>query len=81
LKAGARGIGEFYPISTNGDGLTIVGKDPAQRRYEIGLHEENMWAGSAGCIVIVNPNDWQAIRQELKAIAKTGVDKIKIEVV
>lgn len=48
------GIGEFYPISNTSDRRVIANKlDPNERRLDIGLHPENAYAGSAGCIVLL----------------------------
>jgi hypothetical protein len=69
-EAGAFGIGEFYPIDTQGDRLTI--RDPEnyrRKRMEIGLHEENGLPGSAGCIVIVYHSDWLLVREFLRSVA------------
>lgn len=41
----------FYMIGTNKGGSTIYGSH-GQRRTAIGLHLENNWPGSAGCIVL-----------------------------
>jgi hypothetical protein len=62
------GIGEFFPISNDvGDRHTITG--PAgQMRKHIGLHPENQWPGSAGCIVIVRRDDWARITDKLHAL-------------
>ncbi len=46
------GIGEFYPISNReGAKRVIWGKDGT--RQDIGLHPENKYPGSAGCIVLL----------------------------
>lgn len=79
-KAGEKGIGEAYPISSNGDGIHIWGEKREELRTEIMLHEENKRRGSAGCVVVVNPNDWANIQKELAAIAKKGYKMIRFEV-
>lgn len=50
LPTGA-GIGEFYPIGGAINPRVIQG-GVAQRRWDIGLHPENAYPGSAGCIVL-----------------------------
>lgn len=49
------GIGEFYPISS---GLMnrriIMAEDTGKVRMDIGLHPENAYPGSAGCIVLLH---------------------------
>lgn len=79
-KAGDAGIGEAYPISSNGDGMNIWGDKPNEHRSEIMLHEENKKRGSAGCVVVVNANDWANIQKELATIAKKGYTLIRFEV-
>lgn len=67
--AGVSGIGEFFPIDNMGDRLTI--RDPEnfrRKRLEIGLHEENGYAGSAGCIVIVYHSEWLRVRDFLRSL-------------
>lgn len=80
VKAGEKGIGEAFPISSNGDGMRIEGNKAGQLRTEIMLHEENKRRGSAGCIVVVNKNDWANIMRELEAIKKEGHKHIRLEV-
>lgn len=67
--AGVSGIGEFFPIDNQGDRYTIKGQHRGQKRLEIGLHEENSYAGSAGCIVVVYHSDWLRIRDFLRNIS------------
>lgn len=75
-KAGATGIGEFYPICNKGDRYTIIetpcpaGQKP-RIREEIGLHDENAIPGSAGCIVIVYESDFWRVSKLLQEIGKT----------
>ena len=48
------GIGLFFPISDSKDQVrTIKGADAREVRFDIGLHPENRWVGSAGCIVLL----------------------------
>lgn len=77
--AGKTGIGEFFPIDNQGDRRTIKELDVPEPRYrlEIGLHEENGYPGSAGCIVIVNNMDWKLIRDWLKGLK---LESIPLEV-
>lgn len=52
--AGATGIGEFWPISSqDGDDIFIWSLDGKQSRKVIGGHPENKFKGSAGCVVLV----------------------------
>lgn len=64
-KAGAKGIGEFYPIDNQGDRMTILSPAGSRKRTEIGLHEENIFKGSSGCIVIVSHQDWLKVQKVL----------------
>lgn len=65
-RAGRKGIGEFYPIGSY-DSYTIRNRMDTQKRTAIGLHEENMWDGSAGCIVVVKGEDWLMLTNYLKS--------------
>ena len=48
------GIGLFFPISDSKDQVrTIKGHHSLEVRFDIGLHPENKYAGSAGCIVLL----------------------------
>ncbi len=48
------GIGLFFPISDSTEQTkTIKGDDAREVRFDVGLHPENKWVGSAGCIVLV----------------------------
>ena len=87
---GERGIGEFYPCSTNGKDLEIwenqlgnpavpVGAN-TRRRTEIGIHGENSLPGSAGCIVIVDWDDFQIFRKTMKEIKGSGVTHVPLKV-
>jgi hypothetical protein len=85
LKAGATGIGEFYPIST-GDNPRLI-QDPAnpsQFRYDIGLHPENMLPGTLGCIgakVEDSPlwaNQWLRLSKFMAELHKQGIQYIDL---
>ena len=45
------GLGEFYPIGQAQNSRLITGPTQ-QERWDIGLHPENAYPGSAGCIVL-----------------------------
>jgi hypothetical protein len=48
------GIGLFFPISDSVEQRkTIKGYEVREVRFDMGLHPENKWVGSAGCIVLV----------------------------
>jgi hypothetical protein len=54
-RAGAKGIGEFYNISSTTDNRRIIANPGGiEKRWDIGLHAENSYPGSAGCIVLVD---------------------------
>lgn len=86
--AGSYGIGEFFPISSDDSKIYIredqcagwgphpVGVEP-RKRSEIGLHEENKWKGTAGCIAIVNTDDFDRIKAFLH---KLGVNLTDLEI-
>lgn len=51
--AGATGIGEFWPISSqDSDDVFIWSLDGKKFRKVIGGHPDNKWKGSAGCVVL-----------------------------
>lgn len=51
------GIGLFFPISDSTEQTkTIKGFFSREVRFDIGLHPENRWNGSAGCIVLLWDN-------------------------
>jgi len=58
----ASGIGEFWAISNSDDMRTIRGISKDFIRQDIGLHPENMYKGSAGCIVLVHDTADQIIQ-------------------
>lgn len=78
-KAGETGIGEFYPISSGENKRIIQGPRPELVRWDIGLHAENKWKGSAGCIVIVDTE--KAYREVFPWLRELGKTIEKIEVV
>ena len=79
-EAGATGIGEAYPIDTQADKMTVKEKNGKRIRTEIMVHQENKWAGSAGCIVIVNDDDWEAFKRLMAQLRMDGITKIPLEV-
>jgi hypothetical protein len=46
------GIGLFFPISTHPHNPQLI-EQGANRRWHVGLHPENAYPGSAGCIVLL----------------------------
>lgn len=57
------GIGRFYPICTDIANPMVI-RFPEGSRFAIGLHPENRWPGSAGCIVLLvnTPQRERAVR-------------------
>lgn len=80
MKPGKTGMGEFFPIDSEGDAYTIKGKGKGQIREEIGLHAENAIPGSLGCVVVLNQGHFDQISEYLKTKAKDGIKKVSIEV-
>lgn len=76
-RAGRRGVGEFFPIDNQGDRYTIKSKNGNLVRTEVGLHEENDWYGSEGCLVVVVSHEWIALSDYLRSL---NVDTIPLEV-
>lgn len=61
-----KGIGEFYPISSGEfDRNTISESNGNRKRLYVGLHPENAFAGSAGCIVLL----WDTPDKKAKMLA------------
>lgn len=79
VAAGKTGIGQFYPIGNDGGFYRI--KEGLKQRTAIGLHEENQWEGSAGCVVIVKHSDWLRVMSVLDQIAAEGITDIDFKVV
>ena len=48
----ASGIGLFFPISTHPSNPDLI-EQGKNRRWHVGLHPENAYPGSAGCIVLL----------------------------
>lgn len=78
-EAGATGIGEAYLISNRTGSVKIIGLN-GKERSEIMVHQENKRAGSAGCTVIVNDDDWEAFKRLMAQLRMNGVTKIPLEV-
>ena len=71
LDATGKEIGRFYPISSHlSDICKIYNKDKTAFRSDIGLHDENDIAGSAGCIVVVDNKEWRELVGWLKTQPK-----------
>lgn len=77
------GIGEFFSISTGENRNLIQGKLSGQARWNIGLHWENHYPGSAGCIVLQDSTDEQRanIRSLFKLLRTLGVPYIDLTVI
>jgi hypothetical protein len=52
-SAGQSGIGHFLNISSGLDNRRLILGPNGEMRDLIGLHPENKWIGSAGCIVLI----------------------------
>ncbi len=83
--AGQTGIGEFFRISSTHHNIMFI-DDPHsnRRRKAVGLHQENKWAGSRGCVVVVvdTPEqmaEWRALSAFLLELGET-YDYMPIEV-
>lgn len=80
-KAGAKGIGECFPMSNREELIQkgiIISDNGRYRRTEVCLHEENSYPGSAGCTVIVNR--WPDVLAYLTGLREQGYDAILFEV-
>lgn len=79
-RAGRTGIGEFFPISNvAGDRGLIQSVDKQSHRRDIGLHAENAYQGSAGCIVLVDVE--RAYAEVFPWLRKIGKEQHYIDLV
>lgn len=81
------GIGEFYPISSDPGNKRLIckkvndlGLTTQLERWDIGLHEENKYPGSAGCIVPVYSSNWDRIKEILHTLRSEGHKLISMRV-
>jgi hypothetical protein len=78
------GIGLFFPISDSLEQtLQIRGLKDRELREAIGLHPENKWDGSLGCIVLVwwkSKARIEKLFSWLQELNKQGVKAIELEV-
>lgn len=75
-SAGERGIGHFLNISSSRVNRRLIQGLNGQMRDLIGLHPENKFAGSAGCIVLVeSPQIWEMFRY-LEELPDAGIKLI-----
>jgi Protein of unknown function (DUF2778) len=73
-----RGIeGWFFHITPD----PVVSPDGAVVRGEFGIHFDANVPGSAGCIVLKNRSAWERFCDRMKAIAKSGVQRIPLQVI
>lgn len=79
LNAEGKEIARFYPISSGIDNHRLI-KQGGKTRNEIGLHDENDYPGSQGCIVVVNNTDWLKLCTNLDMLTDAGVQHIPITV-
>lgn len=72
---GRTGIGEFWSISNQLDNPRLIrDKKTGLYRYDIGIHPENSFPGSAGCIVLVI--DTKAQREQVIRLSNWAESQI-----
>jgi hypothetical protein len=81
LDAGQAGIGEFWRIGTGSDGRVIERSDGVARRFDIGIHPENAYPGSLGCVVLPLKRQVKALSTFLWGEKLAGCDRIEVIVV
>lgn len=58
-------IGRFYPISDNLTNHRLISHKTTpstkKSRWDIGLHDENSFPGSSGCIVVIDNKDFRKV--------------------
>ncbi len=65
--AEGREIGEFFPIGTQTNRHIIPARGIYKiSRFHVGLHPENAFPGSAGCIVVVGTENFKRVSALLK---------------
>ena len=69
--------GWFFHITPD----PVVSSQSSVVRGEFGIHYDANVPGSAGCIVLKNKLVWEWFCDRMKAIAKSGVKKIPLQVV
>lgn len=71
LDATGREVGRFYPISNNIEDHRVIRADyGTQYRLDIGIHDENDFPGSAGCIVVINNKDFRELVKKLEKLER-----------
>ena len=82
LIAEGKTIGQFYPVSSSEIDHRIIRNpsDLSQVRWDIGLHPENAFQGSAGCLVVVRQSDFKEIDTWLDNSFKDGADLLPLNV-
>jgi hypothetical protein len=82
------GIGRFYPISSGNNKRNIVVMDGTHAviRVDCGLHPENAYPGSAGCVVLLHRNRAEAVGLAcllnfIDVLATKGVERLPLNVV
>ena len=63
----------FFRIGSTTQDLSTI-KQGVNVRKHIGLHMENQYAGSAGCIVIVRPTDANQLFSYLEGLSEAHID-------
>ena len=68
-----RGIeGSFYAISPSSIRINGI------PRGDFGIHFDANVPGSAGCIVIRNPSDWERFKKEMSDLNEKGIQQIDL---
>lgn len=82
LLAKGKEIGQFYPISSSETNRREIRnpQDLSQVRFDVGLHPENAFEGSAGCLVVVRQSDFKTIDTWLDSAFKDGADLLPLNV-
>lgn len=87
MPVGEETIGEFFNISSGDDrGVIVNPANSSQRRTAVGLHPENKWDGTAGCIAVEWDDrghyaEWIKLSAFLRDLGRSGVKWIPLEVV
>jgi len=79
--APAKGIGEFWPISSEEFDRTRIIGVAGQLRTHVGGHDDNMFMGTAGCVGFAKDRDTLHVSAVLHDLKRRGLDKIRLDVV
>lgn len=80
--AGRAGIGEFWRVgSTNQDPATTYSYRRNLKRLALGIHPENEYVGSRGCVVIKDRQDFVKLSDFLWMLKDAKIEEVELNVI